>query len=328
MNLSETYRIQESCEKPMIKKKRIIILLSIVIIISIVLLVIKSQVINIGEKKYFRYSTKINYCKTVSLTSEDIINLQKMTNLQEMDIQSYQLDDLSFLKGKNKLQKIKLLNFHNKNHNLLNTPDLNYLFFCRNLEDIELWFCHMDNLNAFSNFDHLKRLSLVGEYEKLDFSQFHSDSLEELTLNCMDISDFNGIENIINLKKICIENTFEIPDKQIDSTKYVDVSAISKLEKLEDLTIIDFPCKIDVSKICNKSLKKICIRFFDSEDVSTEWINTFPLLEELDIVETKIENIGKLCNNKTLKTIILSEDMYTQEELDCLKSNGIQIKYL
>ncbi len=310
------------------KTKLIIIILLLLFIPVFVLVFINIFSVKVNNNQYFMFSRQIKFDSIdYSLTEYDNNQLKKIKYVSNMEIASKKLESLSFLEDKSRLKKIKLVRFYSDEDLPLKKLDFGYFSSCRNLENIDLWHCGVDDLSVFSNLEKLKIISILGEFEILDFTKLKSDSLEEISLDTVDISNFTGVEKIRNIKKISIGYVFGHQNHEFDSNRYVDISPLSNLERLEEFDIGNYPYKIDLSKINNKTLKKICICFCNTEGVSSDWVNSFPLLEELDIRGIKIKDIKKICENKSLKTIIISEDMYSEDEIKYIKDNEIEVKY-
>lgn len=90
--------------------------------------------------------------------------------------------------------------------------------------------------------------------------------------------------------------------------------------------IVRFNYPIDISAL-DKCQKLKCVDLTNCELVNSDFeiFSKMPALEELDITGIRMTNFSGLAKSKTLRKIVVSNELYTNDEIAYLIAAGIDV---
>lgn len=283
----------------------------------------------------YKYLTKGILESTTSLSLSNFDILEKLTNLEVLNLERASIRDITPL---SKLNKLRNLDF------LSNLKNLKVLL----LKDDR----HLSDISPIKNLTNLKYLSLEGslpdisslsslknlEYLNLGLEDYWGDSLDwkwkldidclkgldnlkELHLNRTEIHDYSSLKGLTNLKLLSLNRSC------IGSNLNESIKELKNLDTLElkSCNLNDIECLKDLTNV-----KKLGIAYNIVTDISP--ISTMIGLEELDISGNKGQNRSlkdikalELCNNLKVLRCTTTEDI-PKEQFDSLQKVNPNLK--
>jgi len=297
----------------------------------------------------------LNFLSLSSLWLDTIpAEIWKLINLVSLDL-SYNLSDswhTSFPKEMTNLTNLKELNLYNSNIEWLDN-----ICNLENLENLNVWFCHIDELpDDFWNLINLKILELTNnDLSKFPDSFFNLKKLEYLDLfdNNIDLSQYS-FSSFPNLKYLDLSlnnqaSLLELNSNSFSSSlqslilincniKKLDISNLN----LSELNLSSNPELFESNenlKISDQTIKNLKTLSLNSNNIIElpDWISKLRNIKELDLHNNwnwlhKDNNlqIDWLLNLTTLTKLDISWCWLSDEEeetLKKLKNNWIELKY-
>jgi len=304
------------------KKRKILSVLFLIVILLIVLSFVFIK--KIGDNYYFTYTQKadIRFSLTESEVS-DYNSLSKLKKLQELTVADSPIKDTAFLDNMSKLEKLSLISVADTERKWI---DLTNISKCHNLNDILLRLTCIDSLEYFSNLSKLKDLYLIGGRNRIDFKGINNcDALETIRLESFDIPDLNGIENVSNIKSLEILYCYS-DDTDVAANDTVNLNPLKKLPELESLMLVYYNYPIDISALDEcQNLKYVELSNCLLINSDFEIFSRMPVLQELDIRGIRLDNSEILTKSKSLKKLVVSDGLYSSEEIEYLKEANIDV---
>ncbi len=277
---------------------------------AIVLLMIINAVINtvkLDGKFYSRFSSDV-FMENCS--NEDARILETMPFIYRLEIKNCMSDNISFIEHKKFLKELGILQYYG---------DWSPLRSCNGLRSFS---------TTNSTFDDLTYFSGMTELERLDLAVFSYG---------VQINSKNGIEALRSLKNL-----------RLCGLKEKDLSSINDLSELENLYLIKCDIEninIDLEKIeyinlshnyklksCNiKSscieLQRLVIADCPEINMDIDELTALPTLKEITVSNCpEIDmDIDKLTAFPALEEITVSRGVFTGEEIEKLRHNGINV---
>lgn len=288
---------------------------------------------SIEDLKYFPDLISLSLECQYEISNFDI--LEKLTNLEVLNLERASIRDITPL---SKLNKLRNLDF------LSNLKNLKVLL----LKDDR----HLSDISPIKNLTNLKYLSLEGslpdisslsslknlEYLNLGLEDYWGDSLDwkwkldidclkgldnlkELHLNRTEIHDYSSLKGLTNLKLLSLNRSC------IGSNLNESIKELKNLDTLElkSCNLNDIECLKDLTNV-----KKLGIAYNIVTDISP--ISTMIGLEELDISGNKGQNRSlkdikalELCNNLKVLRCTTTEDI-PKEQFDSLQKVNPNLK--
>ena len=245
-------------------KKRCIV--SLVLLLSAVLFLCTTTIVN--GKMVFKYS-KIYSCSDIDANDNDLRNLSKLKNVEELRFSSAEMTNIDFVLGMKELRTILVSSYKITDYSVLGK--------CKNLESVLIHATPIDNLESLT-------------------------CIEQLQLLCID--QCNNVEDIDDLK-----NLKHLKTLRISSEKIHDISSISELKELTTLelsktNITDISPLYDCKKLTslnlfgNRSLKDISgieqLDKLESISLSGTSIKDFEPLLKLKTLKKVIVSRGQI----------------------------------
>lgn len=300
------------------KKRKMVTVICAFVLFLIVLSF--AFIVKIGDHYYFTYTQIADVA--CSSEAKDYNSLSRLKNLRELSVADSPIKDTEFLKNMPELEKLSLLSIADTERK---SVDLTNISRCPELNDIFLRLTRIDSLRYFSNLTKLKDLYLYGGRNRIDLNISNCENLENIRLENFDIPDLRGIENARNLKtlEILYCSSEDTDDVAINT---VNLDPIKELSELKTLMIVRFNYPIDISAL-DKCQKLKCVDLTNCELVNSDFeiFSKMPALEELDITGIRMTNFSGLAKSKTLRKIVVSNELYTNDEIAYLIAAGIDV---
>jgi len=300
------------------KKRKMVTVICAFVLFLIVLSF--AFIVKIGDHYYFTYTQIADVA--CSSEAKDYNSLSRLKNLRELSVADSPIKDTEFLKNMPELEKLSLLSIADTERK---SVDLTNISRCPELNDIFLRLTRIDSLRYFSNLTKLKDLYLYGGRNRIDLNISNCENLENIRLENFDIPDLRGIENARNLKtlEILYCSSEDTDDVAINT---VNLDPIKELSELKTLKIVRFNYPIDISAL-DKCQKLKCVDLTNCELVNSDFeiFSKMPALEELDITGIRMTNFSGLAKSKTLRKIVVSNELYTNDEIAYLIAAGIDV---
>lgn len=300
------------------KKRKMVTVICAFVLFLIVLSF--AFIVKIGDHYYFTYTQIADVA--CSSEAKDYNSLSRLKNLRELSVADSPIKDTEFLKNMPELEKLSLLSIADTERK---SVDLTNISRCPELNDIFLRLTRIESLRYFSNLTKLKDLYLYGGRNRIDLNISNCENLENIRLENFDIPDLRGIENARNLKtlEILYCSSEDTDDVAINT---VNLDPIKELSELKTLKIVRFNYPIDISAL-DKCQKLKCVDLTNCELVNSDFeiFSKMPALEELDITGIRMTNFSGLAKSKTLRKIVVSNELYTNDEIAYLIAAGIDV---
>ncbi|MFR8233987.1 MAG: leucine-rich repeat domain-containing protein [Clostridia bacterium] len=181
------------------------------------------------------------------------------------------------------------------------------LVFFPNLETLMLEHLQLENLQGIENCTKLRTFTKRWGTDIKDYSELSKlNNLETISLNQGNNEDFNNlinsIEKVLSLKTLLIDDCYSFKGKNL--------SSIGKLKNIETLNIIRMPFSNlnGIEKLVN--LKKLSINQ-NMSLVSIQGIKNLINLQELEITNTKVENVEEISKLTKLTKLDLRNNNIT-----------------
>ena len=229
-----------------IKHKKIIFFVAIFILALVIFYEINMHYVFINGHIYNCKITSLNLNHKV-LCENDVKNIARLQELEELDIFEATITDISFL---SKLEKLRFLSIGGRTN--CDIIDWSPLGECSQLEYLRLWDADFSNLTYIKKLDNLRTLdmSFGNNLNNIDDIVYLSN-LKEVYLNSNNLSDITPICQLKNIEKIVICSTIvEIPDLSVctqlkylvllvDANQYKHIKNISGLanSSIEELVL-------------------------------------------------------------------------------------------
>ena len=155
----------------------------------------------------------------------EIINLEPVDMLSDLtflDISGTSIDDISALRGANKLKTLKA------NSTLI--EDLTPLKYAVTLEELEVANTNVENLSVLAALSNLSKLNIANTNVHNIIDLKHCPNLNSLNLSGCRISTIAPLQDITHLKSI-----------DLSQTTIRDLSPLSNLKELQNVNISDTP---------------------------------------------------------------------------------------
>lgn len=216
-----------------------------------------------------KYNASENYCEVYDLESNQKVNVEKINEVTEIQLNVCN-QDISFLKEYKNVETLKIYNFGNNidlsfipnlsnltsftlyEKNKENTTDLSSLSQCQNLNYLEINSKTNLDLKLLKNMKNLEELFILnGQYLNYDILKEYKQ-IKILRIGVNNKLPENLLESLTNLKKLTIE---------IEETSDIDYQKLTFLEEIsfgisEPYTIaIDFTNE-DYQKLKENKVQK------------------------------------------------------------------------
>ena len=235
-------------------------------------------------------------------TVTDISALSNLKNLTRLDLRSTSITDISPLSDLTNLKELLLTVDHN---------DLNSLSNLVNLTRLALIFSSNSDISPLSNLKNLEDLSL-SYVESMDLRPLSNmTSLTSLYIECNGKPDLNIFSNLVNLTRLTIYNR----DGDYYDTSYYDISPLSNLKKLRELTLNAIYAKIDLSPLSDLTeLEQLDLSFNKIDDISP--LENLTNLEILRLNGDQIsDDISPLSNLTNMRTLYLNHNPVSEDKI-------------
>ncbi|WP_018250210.1 leucine-rich repeat domain-containing protein [Orenia marismortui] len=278
--------------------------------------------------------TKLNKLQELNLSSnaiKDISSLENLKNLKKLDLSNNYISDISPLSKLNNLQELNLESSRVKDISGLsslenlqklnlrknrNIKNIEYLSNLENLTRLDLGYTGIEDISPLSNLVKLEKLDL--SYNDIKDAKGLSNlvSLKELDLSHNDIKDIIGLSNLVKLEKLDLNNN------ELKSVRY-----LSKLVRLKELNLSDNELK-DIKALSNLvSLIELNLAINKIENIKV--LSNLINLQTLIIRDNKIEDIKALSNLINLKVLAISNNLIRgakeRKIIDKLEENKVRI---
>ncbi|MBV7272739.1 leucine-rich repeat domain-containing protein [Clostridium sp. PL3] len=216
---------------------------------------------------------------------QDISGIEKLTNLQKLNLLENQISSIDSLKNLTNLKQLTL-----GNNKISNISVLKNLV---NLQTLDLGE-YYDSCNQISNIDVLKSLTNLQELN-LSGNQLKDISalknlinLQSIDLSYNEISDISALKSLTNLKVLNLANN-----------KIIDISALNNLTNLQELNLGYVPWEGIPAPVSKENYNEI-------SNISS--IGNLINLQKLNLGYTKVKDIGVLNKLSNLQTLDLSNN--------------------
>ena len=245
---------------------------------------------------------------TLNLSGNNVVDISALSNLKnltKLNLFFTSITDISPLSDLTNLKELLLTVDHN---------DLNSLSNLVNLTSLALIFSSNSDISPLSNLKNLEHMSLH-YVESIDLHPLSNmTSLTSLYIECNGKPDLNIFSNLVNLTRLTIYNR----DGDYYDTSYYDISPLSNLKKLRELTLNAIDAKIELSPLSDLTeLEQLDLGFNKIDDISP--LENLTNLEFLNLAGNQISDISPLSNLTNMRILHLSHNPISEDEINELK---------
>ncbi len=264
------------------------VLLSFITLVYLAIaLIIGQPLLTYIDGWHYTYTTRFEF-NDIGYTEDDLKKLSRFEWVEEFYGVFNNTDNVNFMETMDRLKKINI-NIYSPNK----ITDWSGISNCTELEYIHISGGELVDLESFVNLSKLTNLSIDGkESSRIDLSGINKlSSLEDLTIEGYSVQNYESIETLSELKSVTLTG-----------------EAINLLTDLPNDSLERFYyCSNDRRVIDSSEL----VRLYD--------------LKTISVINTYINNIENLLSLKHLDSIILSRELYTDDELEVFYENEINV---
>jgi Leucine-rich repeat (LRR) protein len=263
------------------------------------------------ENEYLKLSKKLKTLtlSEVKLTKENLVELSKLSNLEELNFYHCVFDSDDFTPFENNKNLSKLL-IHDAMGNEKYFP--NHIEKLKSLKQLYLENSHCKGTSY--NFNGLDNLELfyfkISSACDIDLSKLNK--LSELSIVSSDYVFFNGIDDPMDLKLPDSLKILNLSHLTLTSNNYKEIFSLSHLEELI-IYCFGNSDKIDIKSLKNPDkLRKLVINSYDRKSSSfiknLDFLKELENLTKLELVKDGITEIPQLKYLKKLEYLNLKEN--------------------